>query len=201
MSILIILRHGQSIWNLENRFTGETDVDLSPQGELEAHRAGKLLKPYKFDMVFTSILLRAIHTLKIVLNEIGEDLPIIESKQLDERNYGDLQGLNKSETEQIYGVEQVHLWRRSFEVKPPNGESLKDTFDRTVPYFKTFIEPHLKENKNILIVAHGNSLRALMMYLEDISPDAISGINLETGIPRVYQFSDNFKLLSAEYLA
>ena len=187
MPTLIILRHGQSIWNLENRFTGETNIDLSTYGEAEAKQAGILLKNYKIEIAFTSVLKRAIHTLSIVLKVIDKKIPVVKSEALNERNYGDLQGLNKTETAKKFGVEQVQIWRRSFNIKPPNGESLKDTFDRTIPYYLKEIEPQLKANKNVLIVAHGNSLRALMIYLEKKISDAET--NLATGIPRVYEFA------------
>lgn len=201
MSTLIILRHGQSIWNLENRFTGETDIDLSTYGEAEAKQAGILLKNYKIEIAFTSVLKRAIHTLSIVLKVIDKKIPVVKSEALNERNYGDLQGLNKTETAKKFGLEQVQIWRRSFNSNPPNGESLKDTFDRTIPYYLKEIEPQLKANKNVLIVAHGNSLRALMMYLEKISEVEIAETNLATGIPRVYEFGTNMQLLKVYYLS
>ena len=201
MSTLIILRHGQSIWNLENRFTGETDIDLSTYGEAEAKQAGILLKNYKIEIAFTSVLKRAIHTLSIVLKVIDKKIPVVKSEALNERNYGDLQGLNKTETAKKFGLEQVQIWRRSFNSNPPNGESLKDTFDRTIPYYLKEIEPQLKANKNVLIVAHGNSLRALMMYLEKISEVEIAETNLATGIPRVYEFSINMQLLKVYYVS
>ena len=188
MPVLILLRHGQSTWNLENRFTGEVDVDLSELGEAEAGKAGLLLKNYPIDEAFTSVLKRAIHTLDIVLKIIGRTIPVTQSAALNERHYGDLQGLNKAETEQKFGAEQVLSWRRSYDAVPPNGESLKNTYDRVVPYYQQAIEPRLKAGKNILIVAHGNSLRALMMYLEEIDGKAIAEVNIATGIPRVYQF-------------
>jgi len=201
MSLLIIVRHGQSAWNLENRFTGETDVDLTPLGREEAAKAGKLIKPYRIDEAFTSVLKRAIETLDIILKETATTvIPIKKSAALNERNYGDLQGLNKAETEQKYGAEQVHIWRRSYEVQPPGGESLKDTFNRTVPYYQKEIEPELKAGKNVLIVAHGNSLRALMMYLEHISPEAIADLNLATGVPRLYEFTPSLELIKASYI-
>jgi len=200
MPILILLRHGQSVWNLENRFTGEVDVDLSPQGELEAKNSGMRIKPIPVDIAFTSVLKRAIHTLDIVLKEGEFKIPIFYSAALNERNYGDLQGLNKAETEKKYGAEQVLLWRRSYEVKPPNGESLEDTYHRVVPYYKKEIETSLRQGKNILISAHGNSLRALMMYLENISPIEIAEINLATGIPRKYDFDKDLNLLEVGYL-
>ena len=200
MPKLILLRHGQSIWNLENRFTGEVDIDLSELGKKEAEQAGILLKNYAIDMAFTSVLQRAIHTLEIVLEEMEIVVPIIKSAALNERNYGDLQGLNKTETEHKYGIEQVLLWRRSFNSTPPHGESLKDTYNRAVPYFKNNIEPELKIHKNILIVAHGNSLRALLMYLENISPTEIEEINIETGVPRLYEYTETLELLNVHYL-
>jgi 2,3-bisphosphoglycerate-dependent phosphoglycerate mutase len=201
MPILILLRHGQSTWNLENRFTGEIDVDLSPKGIEEAKKAGILLKDYEIDTAYTSVLKRSVHTLDLVLQEREKDPPTIQTSiALNERNYGDLQGLNKTETEKKYGEAQVLLWRRSFDIAPPNGESLKDTYDRVVPYFKKEIEPKLKMNKNILIVAHGNSLRALMMHLEDISKKEISEVNIATGIPRVYEYNLTLNLVKIHYL-
>jgi 2,3-bisphosphoglycerate-dependent phosphoglycerate mutase len=201
MPILILLRHGQSTWNLQNRFTGEMDVDLSPQGIEEAKKAGVLLKDYEIDTAYTSALKRSIHTLELVLQEREKELPEVQtSLALNERNYGDLQGLNKAETEKKYGEAQVLLWRRSFDIAPPNGESLKDTYDRVVPYFKKEIEPKLKMNKNILIVAHGNSLRALMMHLEDISKKEISEVDIATGIPRVYEYNLTLNLVKIHYL-
>lgn len=200
MPKLILLRHGQSVWNLENRFTGEMDVDLSPLGIEEAEQAGILLKNYFIHQAFTSVLKRSIHTLEIVLKEIGKEIPIVKSAALNERNYGDLQGLNKTETENKYGVAQVLLWRRSYDISPPNGESLKNTFDRVVPFYKKEIEPEIKKDKNILIVAHGNSLRALMMHLEGISAKEIAEVNIATGIPRVYEYSDTLNLLNVHYL-
>ena len=200
MPKLILLRHGQSIWNLENRFTGEMDIDLTELGKEEAKRAGLLLKNNVIDVAYTSVLKRPIHTLEIVLREMQIDIPIIKSAALNERNYGDLQGLNKAETEQKYGIEQVLLWRRNYNIIPPNGESLKNTFDRVIPYYKKEIAPALRVNKNILIVAHGNSLRALMMYLEGINETAIAQVNLATGTPRVYEFSKELNLLKVNYL-
>jgi len=200
MPSLILLRHGQSTWNLANKFTGNVDVDLTPLGEHEARLAGVLLEDYIIDVAFTSVLKRAIHTLDIILNEIGKSIPIIQSAALNERNYGDLQGLNKTETEHKYGAGKVLTWRRSYDIPPPNGESLKDTYNRVVPYYKTAIEPQLKTDKNTLIVAHGNSLRALMMYLDGFSETEIADVNIATGIPRVYEFSPELKLETADYL-
>lgn len=200
MATLILLRHGQSVWNFENKFTGEVDVDLSKLGEHEAMFAGVLLEKYVIDMAYTSVLKRAIHTLDIILNEMGINIPIVQSAALNERNYGDLQGLNKAEMAEKYGTDQVLLWRRSYDTQPPNGESLKDTYNRVIPFYKTEIEPQLKTAKNILVVAHGNTLRALMMYLEGISETEIADVNIATGIPRVYEFTPEMKLETADYL-
>ena len=200
MPILILLRHGQSTYNLENKFTGEVDVDLSQLGEQEARFAGVLLEDYIIDIAFTSVLKRAINTLAIILKELGKDVPVIQTKALNERNYGDLQGFNKSETEKRYGEEQVLQWRRGYSTVPPNGESLQQTYERVVPYYQTTIQPNLEVNKNILIVAHGNSLRALMMHLDGYSETDISGITIATGIPRVYNYTEALQLVSAHYL-
>lgn len=200
MASLILLRHGQSIWNLQNKFTGEVDVDLTKLGQREAMLAGVLLEDYIIDIAFTSVLKRAVHTLAIILNEMGKNIPVVQSAALNERNYGNLQGLNKTDMELKYGAEKVLLWRRSYDIAPPNGESLKDTYNRVIPYYKTAIEPELKAEKNILIVAHGNSLRALMMYLDGFSETEIVDINITTGIPKVYEFSPELKLETANYL-
>lgn len=201
MADLVTIRHGQSAWNLENRFTGEIDVDLSPLGEEEATHAGLLIRSFSFDLAYTSVLKRAIRTLEIIMKTMGvTDLPVIRSASLNERNYGNLQGLNKAETEKKFGAAQVHTWRRSYDIAPPGGESLKDTYDRVIPYYTTEIEVKLKAGKNVLIVAHGNSLRALMMYLEHITPEKISDINIPTGIPRRYQFDDVLKIKNVSYL-
>jgi len=201
MAILVIVRHGQSAWNLENRFTGEVDVDLTVQGEEEARKAGELLKPYRIDEAYTSVLKRAIHSLDIILRETGnEKVPVICNAALNERNYGDLQGLNKTETEEKYGAQQVLLWRRSYEVAPPHGESLKNTYDRVIPYYTREVEPELKKGKNILIVAHGNSLRALAKYLENIGDEEISNLNLATGVPKLYEFDAGLGIVKKFYL-
>jgi len=187
MSLLVIVRHGQSIWNLENRFTGEVDVPLTDAGRNEAHAAGRSLRNIAFNYCFTSILKRAEETLDIILEEIHQqNLPIKKDKALNERNYGDLQGLNKTEVAKKYGEQQVEIWRRSYAIRPPGGESLEDTASRVIPYYKLSIEPLLKSGANCLIVAHGNSLRALMMYLENIDANTIVGITLPTGIPRLF---------------
>jgi len=201
MPKLVIVRHGQSQWNLENRFTGWIDIDLSPKGIEEAHYAGKLLKGYKFDKAFTSVLMRAQKTLDIILDEIGQkNLPVEKDQALNERMYGDLQGLNKDETRKQYGEEQVKLWRRSYDTQPPNGESLKDTAARVLPYWETKIVPELKAGKNILISAHGNSLRALIMHLENISKEKILETEIPTGNPKIYELDDNLNVLETRYL-
>ncbi|WP_018343806.1 2,3-bisphosphoglycerate-dependent phosphoglycerate mutase [Cytophaga aurantiaca] len=200
MPILVIVRHGQSEWNLKNLFTGWADVELTPTGEHEAEYAGIVLRPYNFDLAYTSVLKRAIHTLHIILDEIGVSIPIIENKALNERNYGELQGLNKAEVGQKYGAQQLIAWRRSFTEVPPGGESLENTYQRVIPYFQSDIEPQLRAGKNILIVAHGNSLRALMMFLEKVTPEDIAHIDLATGAPRLYEFSSNLDLNSVSYV-
>ncbi|MFO0322054.1 MAG: 2,3-bisphosphoglycerate-dependent phosphoglycerate mutase [Bacteroidota bacterium] len=200
MALLVIFRHGQSVWNLENKFTGWVDVDLSEKGIEEAKKAGEKLKFFKFDLAYASDLRRAQHTLKLALEVAGKIVPTIYNKALNERMYGDLQGLDKTETAKKYGEEQVKIWRRSFDVPPPNGESLKDTTERVIPYYKAEIEPQLKAGKNIVIAAHGNSLRALMMYLENMTPQQILEVEVATGIPRLYEFNSNLNILKVENL-
>jgi 2,3-bisphosphoglycerate-dependent phosphoglycerate mutase len=198
---LTIIRHGQSTYNLANLFTGNLDVPLTPFGEEEALQAGKKIKDFKYDMAFTSLLIRAQETLRIILEEIKQTtIPIVKDAALNERIYGALQGLNKSATIAKYGTAQVEIWRRSFDVRPPDGESLEDTFNRTVPYYKSAIEPEIETGKNVLIVAHGNSLRALMMYLENITKEEIVTVNIPTGLPRQYNFDSYGKLILASYL-
>ena len=194
MSILILLRHGQSTWNLENRFTGSEDVDLTSFGIEEARNASIFLKYYTIEFAFTSVLKRAVHTLEIILNKIGLNIPVFKSAALNERDYGDLQGLNKASTIKKYGETKVLDWRRSYQIAPPNGESLKDTYHRVIPYYIAEIEPKLKAGKTILIVAHGNSLRALVMYLEAISEKYIAGFEIATGVLRVYHFDEKLKI-------
>lgn len=201
MAYLIMVRHGQSQWNLENRFTGWKDVDITEQGKKEAQLAGKLLKEEVFEKAFTSTLKRAQHTLSIILQERTQrDLPVIISTALNERSYGQLEGLNKSETALKYGEQQVHVWRRSYDIAPPGGESLKDTADRVIIYFKEQIAPLLQKGKNILVVAHGNSLRALKMYLEQLSPEQISEIEIPTGIPLKYELDAKLTVISVKYI-
>jgi 2,3-bisphosphoglycerate-dependent phosphoglycerate mutase len=201
MPILVLVRHGQSQWNLENKFTGWVDVPLTEQGEQEAHRAGKQLKGLHFDIAFTSDLQRAQKTLAIILGEMGQtNLTIIRDKALNERHYGDLQGLDKAETAKKFGDEQVKIWRRSYDIAPPNGESLKDTAARTIPYFDTQIIPLLQEGKNVLVAAHGNSLRSIVMHLEHLTKEQVLELNLETAVPRVYDLDKDLKILSAKNL-
>ena len=201
MVSLTLIRHGQSTYNLQNRFTGNLDVPLTSLGEHEAHLAGKKLQDFRFGVAYTSMLKRAWQTLRIVLEEIKQtDIPIIKNAALNERMYGSLQGLNKAETALKYGDGQVEIWRRSYEVRPPDGESLADTYKRVLPYYQSEIEPKLRDGKNVLIVAHGNSLRALKMYLENITPEAIVQVNIPTGTPRNYVFDANMKIMSVNYM-
>jgi len=187
MTKLVLVRHGESQWNLENRFTGWVDVPLSERGVEEARQAGEKLRGYHFDKAYTSVLQRAIRTLDIILEVIGrKDLPVEKDQALNERMYGDLQGLNKEETAKKFGAEQVKLWRRSYDVNPPNGESLKDTAARVLPYYNAHIVPDLKAGKDLLVVAHGNSLRALVMQLDNLSKEEVVELNIPTGVPLVY---------------
>ncbi len=201
MARLVIFRHGQSVWNLENKFTGWVDVELSPKGVDEAIEAGIKLKGYQFDYAFVSVLKRAINTLDLVLDAAGiKDVVKFQNKALNERRYGDLEGLDKAETAKKYGEEQVKIWRRSFDVPPPNGESLKDTASRVIPYFENEIAPKLKLGNNIVIAAHGNSLRALIMHLEKMSPQQILEFEIGTGIPRVYDLAKDLTVISVKNL-
>ncbi|HVO73740.1 MAG TPA: 2,3-diphosphoglycerate-dependent phosphoglycerate mutase [Ignavibacteriaceae bacterium] len=226
---IVLLRHGESTWNKENRFTGWTDVDLSEKGIQEATSAGKRLKKegYIFDIAYTSVLKRAIRTLWITLDELDLMwIPVEKSWRLNERHYGALQGLNKSETAQKYGEDQVKIWRRSYDIQPPSleisdkrypgfdaryknlskpelplTECLKDTVERFLPYWKETIAPAVKSGKRVIIAAHGNSLRALVKYLDNISDNDIVGLNIPTGIPLVYEIDDKLKPLKNYYLA
>lgn len=201
MPLLAIVRHGQSVWNLENRFTGDMDVDLTSLGRDEARSAGRRLSGIPFYCAFASILRRAGETLALILEEIGRpDLPVIRDKALNERSYGRLQGMNKTEMAEKYGEQQVNTWRRSYSAEPPGGESLKDTAARVLPYYKKEIEPLLATGRDILIVAHGNSLRALMMYLENIDEQAIEEVDIATGTPRLYTFTGGLELENVRYL-
>ena len=197
MGKLVLVRHGQSQWNLENRFTGWVDVPITELGAQEAHRAGKGLKSLRFDAAFTSDLKRAQQTLDILLEEIGQKgLLVRKDAALNERHYGDLQGLNKAETAKKYGDRQVHVWRRSYDVAPPGGESLKDTAARTLPYFTSQILPLAQKGKNVLVSAHGNSLRAIVMDLEGLTPEQIMALNIETCRPITYEIDPAGKVLS-----
>jgi 2,3-bisphosphoglycerate-dependent phosphoglycerate mutase len=184
---LILVRHGQSQWNLENRFTGWVDVDLSEQGKTEASTAGNLLKKYPCDVLWTSELKRAHQTLELILKETQWKAPIVKTQALNERHYGDLQGLNKAETALKHGDAQVHLWRRSYDVRPPNGESLKDTVDRVRPIYEKCIIPSLIAGNNLVVVAHGNSNRAMIKMIENVSDDKIVELELETGRPYIFE--------------
>ena len=228
MHILVMIRHGESEWNKANLFTGWTDVELSENGWNEAHQGGRLLKEegLSFDICYTSYLKRAIHTASAVLGELDEEwIPIVNDWRLNERHYGALQGLNKAETAAKYGAEQVRIWRRSFDIQPPAldpadernpalqkmyrnvektllplTESLKDTIARVVPYYENVIKKDMEAGRNVLIAAHGNSLRALVKYLDGISDDDIVGINIPTGVPLVYELDDDLKAISHRYL-
>lgn len=225
---LVLIRHGESVWNQENRFTGWQDVDLSEKGRAEALKGGKALreKGFAFDVAYTSVLKRAIKTLNIVLDEVDQVwLPVHKDWRLNERHYGALQGLNKSETAARHGEEQVKIWRRSYDTPPPpmdasdarhpshdprykgidpkllpSNESLKDTVARFLPLWNSTIAPDVKAGKNVLIVAHGNSLRALMQHLEGMTPDEIMGVNMPTGIPMMYELDANLKVLKKEFI-
>ncbi len=228
MMKLVLVRHGESEWNKLNLFTGWTDVDLSEKGHEEAAAAGRLLKAegYDFDVCYTSYLKRAIHTLNHILDEMDRVwLPVTKTWKLNERHYGALQGLNKSETAEKYGEDQVKIWRRSFDVKPPMleatdernpanqaiyasvdpkelplTESLETTIERVVPYFENVIKKDMKAGKRVIIAAHGNSLRALVKYFDNMSKEEILGVNIPTGVPLVYEFDDNFKVTKKYYL-
>lgn len=225
---LVLVRHGQSVWNQENRFTGWKDVDLTEQGRAEAARAAELLKEagFEFDVAYTSVLKRAIRTLWTILDGMDQMwIPVIRNWRLNERHYGALQGLNKAETAQKYGDEQVLIWRRSYDTPPPKmgrdderyagrqrvykdlsedqiplSESLKDTVDRFVPYFDAEIAPQIRAGKQVLIVAHGNSLRALVKHLDNVSDEEILKLNIPTGIPLVYELDDDLKPIRSGYL-
>lgn len=204
MSTLVLVRHGESQWNLENRFTGWVDVPLSEKGLREAQSAGERLKKenIRFDAAFTSELQRAQNTLKSILECLGQSsIPVERSQALNERHYGDLQGLNKAETAKKFGDEQVKIWRRSYDIAPPGGESLKDTAARTLPYFESKILPELKAGKNIIVAAHGNSLRSIVMHLEKLTREQVLELNLATAVPLIYQFDRDLKILSKKILA
>ena len=192
MSSLILIRHGQSLWNAANRFTGWTDIDLSPEGEEEAAEAGMKLAGNLIDRVHTSDLIRAQRTAEIILklNEVSGDVPTRYDECLNERHYGSLQGLNKAETAEKHGAEQVRIWRRSFDVAPPGGESLEMTAARTIPYFVEEIVPDLEQGLNVLVSAHGNSLRSIVMHIEAITPEEIISLEIPTGVPLFYTYAE-----------
>jgi 2,3-bisphosphoglycerate-dependent phosphoglycerate mutase len=189
-NLLVLIRHGESEWNRLNLFTGWHDVDLSEEGMAEAHRAGVLLKEDGcfFDLAFTSTLTRAHHTLDIILDELGrKNIPIVCDAALNERDYGDLVGINKDDARKRWGEHQVHLWQRSYDIAPPGGESLKDTAARVLPFFDKRIMPELLKGKNVVVVAHGNSLRALVMHLDGLSHEELLELNIGTGVPLIYR--------------
>jgi 2,3-bisphosphoglycerate-dependent phosphoglycerate mutase len=189
-NVLVLVRHGESEWNRLNMFTGWQDVDLTEEGVAEAHRAGAMLKAEgaHVDLAFTSLLKRAQNTLKIILSELDQDkLPIVFDAALNERHYGDLVGLNKDEARQRWGEEQVHLWQRSYDIAPPGGESLKDTAARVLPFYTKRIVPELQAGKNVILVAHGNSLRSLVMQLDRLSPEQVKELTIGTGMPLIYR--------------
>jgi 2,3-bisphosphoglycerate-dependent phosphoglycerate mutase len=191
-SKLVLVRHGLSVYNDQNRFTGWKDVDLNQQGRDEAKQAVNLLMDYKFDMAFTSDLIRSKNTLSIILEGINQkDIPVIENIALNERDYGDLIGQNKVEAAEKFGEEQVHIWRRSFDTPPPGGESLKDTADRVIPYLKNEIMPFISSGKNILISAHGNSIRAIVMNLQNYSPEQILRTEIGWCEPWIFEFEND----------
>jgi 2,3-bisphosphoglycerate-dependent phosphoglycerate mutase len=202
--LLVLVRHGQSDWNLKNLFTGWRDVDLTEKGVTEAREAGRKLKAQgiKFDVAFTSALKRAQRTLDLMLTELDQTaIPIFKDQALNERDYGDLVGLNKDDARKKWGEEQVHIWRRSYDVAPPGGESLKDTLARALPYYVTDILPRVLRGERVLVAAHGNSLRALVMVLDKHTPDSITKLNLDTGVPMIYRLNADSTVASKLDLA
>jgi 2,3-bisphosphoglycerate-dependent phosphoglycerate mutase len=190
LSLLVLVRHGQSIWNLENRFTGWTDVPLTEAGRAEARACGEELRCVPFDIAFTSKLQRAQQTLSLILESAGQTPPVVEDQALNERHYGDLQGLNKAETAARFGEEQVQRWRRGFEEQPPGGESLKDTAERSLAYFYAKIAPELQSGRNVLVSAHGNTIRALLMDLDHLSPAQVEKVEIEYCVPIAFSYTD-----------
>lgn len=203
-NVLVLVRHGQSEWNRKNLFTGWKDVDLTEKGVAEARRAGEMLKTagHHFDMAYTSKLIRAQKTLTLMLEELGQsNLETIEDVALNERDYGDLVGLNKDDAREKWGDEQVHIWRRSYDTPPPGGESLKDTAERVLPYFSANIMPEVLAGKNVIVAAHGNSLRAIIMQLDGISKEEITRLNLATGVPMIYRLNADGSVADKKDLA
>jgi len=191
-NVLVLVRHGESEWNRLNRFTGSKDVGLTEEGLFEAHRAGAMLEAegLRFDLAFTSTLKRAQHTLRIILDELEqEDIPTVKDAALNERDYGELMGINKDEARLRWGAEQVHLWQRSYDIAPPGGESLKDTGQRVIPFFDKRIVPELRAGKSVIVVAHGNSLRTLIMQLDCLTPEDVEKVELRTGHPLIYKLN------------
>ena len=197
---LILIRHGQSEWNALNQFTGWKDPDLTAKGIEEAHNAGRIINNLKinFDLVFTSALIRAQNTAEIILKEINQPLSTIKNQALNERNYGDLAGLNKDDARKRWGDEQVHIWRRSYDIPPPGGESLKDTGERVLPFFMKEILPHVCKGKNVLVAAHGNSLRSLIKFLDNISDEDIVKLEIPTGAPIHYVIDEDGSVKSKQ---
>ena len=197
---LILIRHGQSEWNALNQFTGWKDPDLTAKGIEEAHNAGRIINNLKinFDLVFTSALIRAQNTAEIILKEINQPLSTIKNQALNERNYGDLAGLNKDDARKRWGDEQVHIWRRSYNIPPPGGESLKDTGERVLPFFMKEILPYVREGKNVLVAAHGNSLRSLIKFLDNISDEDIVKLEIPTGAPIHYVINEDGSVKSKQ---
>lgn len=200
MPKLILVRHGQSLWNLEDRFTGWVDVPLTAKGREEATAAGLKLAEHSIDVAYTSNLARAQNTLALILESMGKQLPIIKDEALNERHYGDLQGLNKKRTAEQYGEEQVHIWRRSYNVPPPNGESLEMTAARTLPFFERCILGDIAQGKDVLVVAHGNSNRSIVMKLDNLTQEEVLNLNLGTAVPVVYDLSNEGEVLGKEIL-
>jgi 2,3-bisphosphoglycerate-dependent phosphoglycerate mutase len=196
MPILALVRHGQSLWNQENRFTGFVDVPLTEQGRNEAHLAAKGLDGLKFDVAYTSALTRAQETLALILETLGQRVPVIRDAALNERHYGDLQGLNKADAAQRWGDAQVKIWRRSYDVPPPNGESLEMTAKRVLPFYDRAIAGDLRQGKNVLVVAHGNSNRSLVMKLDKLTGEQVIEVELATGVPLIYEMSKDIEVLS-----
>ena len=198
MATLVLLRHGQSLWNLENRFTGWVDVPLTEIGRDEARRAAERLTDLRFAVAYTSVLSRAQETLDLILGVLRQLPPVIRDQALNERHYGDLQGLNKKRTAELHGADQVKLWRRSYDVAPPNGEALKNTAERTLPFFERAILGDLHLGKNVLVVAHGNSNRSIVMKLDRLSKEQVVALELATGVPLVYEIDERGEVLSKE---
>lgn len=202
-NLLVLVRHGQSEWNEKNLFTGWRDPDLTKQGVEEAHESGRAIKAkgLQFDVAYTSVLTRAQKTNRIILEEIGQtNLPVIENQALNERDYGDLSGLNKDDARKKWGEEQVHIWRRSYDIPPPGGESLKDTAARVLPYFDKEILPRVLKGERVLVSAHGNSLRSLVMQLDKLTQEQVLKLNIATGAPIVYRLDDKGNVISKEQL-